>query len=299
MKTRPLAPRTEVQYRRVLARALGSDDFSGDDFSFSGELPSRETLLSWSESERKLLRFALCDLYARSGQAEEGKRLASSIPSVYAVKTALARPSLEDMSAFEEAAKRYPKAKYRPFFAILLRLGLRAQELLAMPRERVMEARKTGSLRFVRKGGRERILPCQHLHDDLAALLALKQALPRSVEKSSAILQSGESRAWEYAGEIIANASAATQYNMLIRNVRRCAKLAKLDPDLWTVHTLRHAFATRMHHDGAPLRVIQEALGHASLNTTQRYIHVERDDIAKFVRQTPAAQDPERESAHE
>jgi site-specific recombinase XerD len=39
-----------------------------------------------------------------------------------------------------------------------------------------------------------------------------------------------------------------------------------------TVHTLRHTFATHMVRKGTNLRVVQEALGHSSLQTTSRYV---------------------------
>lgn len=45
-------------------------------------------------------------------------------------------------------------------------------------------------------------------------------------------------------------------------------------PKKVTAHTLRHSFATHLHQSGVDIRTIQEALGHASVKTTEIYTHV-------------------------
>ncbi|MFT3876186.1 MAG: tyrosine-type recombinase/integrase [Propioniciclava sp.] len=56
---------------------------------------------------------------------------------------------------------------------------------------------------------------------------------------------------------------------------------ARVLPGAWTLHSLRHRFATRAHDATHDLIAVQRLLGHASVATTQRYVASSQDALRR------------------
>jgi site-specific recombinase XerD len=273
MVARALSPRTQALYAKVLERA-GYDGRGFGDLS------------NWPESSRKLLRAAVIAAKAREGDVEAGRTLAAQIEPRFAVKKQPRYLTEAEVKAFETAVDSMPP-RLRPLLRLLLRLGLRSEELLGLSREAVVAGIRYGTLTFTRKGGKEQSLPAEHVKDVLSELLKVPPALPRRIE-ARAEAEQDRNRKWQVVGEILAAnpATYETRYNLLVRAVKRTAEFAGIEKSRISPHKLRHAFATDMIRRGAPLSVVQRALGHSQVTTTQRYVHADTSDVAKWMRQS-------------
>lgn len=67
-----------------------------------------------------------------------------------------------------------------------------------------------------------------------------------------------------------------TVWKMIKEYARQAGIVKTVSP-----HTLRHSFATHLLDNGADLRVIQEMMGHATISSTDRYMHVSKAHIQK------------------
>jgi len=143
---------------------------------------------------------------------------------------------------------------------LLYGAGLRVAELCGLDLGGVDLTERTVTVRG--KGDKERRLP---VHDrcvaTLGGWLACRASVTRADSPPAAVFVN---RAGHRLGE---------------RDVRRI--LDRRSPVPTHPHALRHSFATHLLDGGADLRVVQELLGHASLETTQVYTHVSKDRLLR------------------
>jgi integrase/recombinase XerD len=69
---------------------------------------------------------------------------------------------------------------------------------------------------------------------------------------------------------------------MIFTIVKQLAEIAGFHKTI-SPHTFRHSFATHLLENGADLRAIQQMLGHASITTTEVYVHLDRTHLAEVV----------------
>lgn len=66
------------------------------------------------------------------------------------------------------------------------------------------------------------------------------------------------------------------------QHIQKLTKYLELDADISTFYS-RKSFATAAIHNGARMELIQESLGHRSLNTTQNYWASFEDNVKQKI----------------
>jgi site-specific recombinase XerD len=157
-------------------------------------------------------------------------------------------------------------------YAVLMLLyntGLRVGELCALSRDDVMlPAEGWGGLQVVGKGRRLHRLPINR-----PAANALLAYLADRDDTESALFLNRSGNRFSVRG-----------IALLVNRYLRAAGIT----DRSGPHVLRHSFATHALRARPNLRAVQELLGHAWVTTTQRYTHLEVEDLQAQVAELPA-----------
>ena len=126
----------------------------------------------------------------------------------------------------------------------------------------------TGYIRIIGKGDKERVVPVSTRVAELTATY-LRFIRPAMV-------------CGDDPGHLLLNRWGRRMHpNAVWAAVKRCAHKAGFKKSI-SPHTLRHTCATHMLKNGAPIRHIQQMLGHASIESTQIYTHVTINDLKQI-----------------
>jgi integrase/recombinase XerC len=206
-----------------------------------------ETRRAYRSVAREFFRWAY-----RTGRVPA--HIADDLPAVR-TPLAVARPVPDDAWIQSLAAA---DARVALMMRLAAEAGLRRAEVAQVHTSDIIQGHGGAQLVVHGKGGKTRVVP---ISDALAATLQLGAKghtpyLPVSGWLFPAWPTGGHLTA-HYVGKLVADAL----------------------PPGWSMHKLRHRFATRAYRGSRNLRAVQTLLGHASIATTERYTAVDDDEI--------------------
>ena len=172
----------------------------------------------------------------------------------------------------QPAKRRTPEAlRDQAMLELLYATGLRVTELVSLDLDSISLDKRSPTARCMGKGAKERSVPI-HAQALRALLAYLNDGRPKLVkikkERALFVNRRGE--------------RLTRQGLWLI--LKQYAKEAQIAEPV-TPHSLRHSFATHMLRGGAPLRNVQELLGHANISTTQVYTRITDEHVRRVYEQ--------------
>jgi integrase/recombinase XerD len=125
----------------------------------------------------------------------------------------------------------------------------------------------TGYIKVTGKGNKERVVPISTRVCGLVNnyILLIRPSLTSDPDND-----------WLFINDV----GGQMKTHTIWRIIKKYAALAALKKNV-TTHTFRHTCVTHMLKNGAPIRHLQEMLGHASLESTQVYTRVTINDLKK------------------
>ncbi|UED72181.1 tyrosine-type recombinase/integrase [Brevibacillus sp. DP1.3A] len=178
---------------------------------------------------------------------------------------------LQMLFRFLENDQRKLSLRNHLMFKLLATTGMRRQELVDLSWGQI--DLEWNSIRIHGKGNKERILP---LHPMVIPLIKQYQEHLETFQ-----LHTSEPVFTNYMGQRIDPRGLHRIFKEVLQN-------AGLPPHRFTLHHLRHTFATLLlrSNDGpskVDIRTLQELLGHESLATTSVYTHVDLEQKKKAI----------------
>ena len=159
----------------------------------------------------------------------------------------------------------------RAMLEMMYGCGLRVSELVGLPLDAVKMEGKV--IIVTGKGGKSRLVPTGGYARE-ALTEYMKEARPQFVRDRRL------TRDAIFLSQKLGKPMTRQGFWKILRGY---VVQAGLSGDI-TPHTMRHSFATHLLEGGAGLREVQELLGHASIETTMIYTHIDRSHLYEVVK---------------
>lgn len=224
---------------------------------------------SWAADEKKLI---------PKNPLHRYKKLKTDNQKRYLSKAAIAqvREFLQDHPAW-----------HQDLFNLALWTGLRRSEIWSLKSSSLIQISGSPFLTITGKGDKTRkvflIPPALQIIEKRLAWLTDPAARQEELTKMRTHQDTAiAGRVRE--GYLFWEITSITSINTAFKRIRRSLGLSYFNP-----HSLRHSAATYMLEQGIPITVVQDTLGHSSVNTTRVYAKTTENQIILAFKQSGAA----------
>lgn len=242
---RESAIQTRLRHIHTMARRLPQTD--PNSFS-SQELTEWVASQTWAPETRHAYYVSIRKFFSLIRPADSP---ATDLPSI---ERPIGAPRPIPEALYQTMLDQNLDERTRTILILAGQVGLRRSEVAQVHRADLLEDLGGWSLSVIGKGGRRRVIP-------LTASTA--ELLLRRAER--------DPDGWIFPSPAGGHLDAD-----------RISKIARVVPPKgWSLHTLRHRFATRAYASDRDLLAVQRLLGHTSVATTQRYTAPPDDALRK------------------
>jgi integrase/recombinase XerD len=217
-------------------------------------------------SARSFFRFLIEEGFVQNNPTEDisTPRVGRSLPKALSIE------EIDNLIEVVASQNSLESSRNLAMLDLVYASGLRVSELTSINISDIDF--ESGFVRCLGKGSKERLVP---IHPE--AIRSLQKYLQNDRPKL-AKARSGHALFLNRFGHRITRQG----FWLILRTLAKRAGISKnISP-----HTLRHSFATHLLHGGAPLRHVQELLGHSSITTTQVYTHLTNEHVRSEYRKS-------------
>lgn len=178
----------------------------------------------------------------------------------------------DEIKKFLEAIPTFPinktiEARNKLIITLIIYTGIRVSEAINLSTKDIIRDGKVFLLNIRGKGDKSRVvmIKATHIHNWLEEWLQIRAKITNIENQLLFCNQKGKALSQAY----------------IYKNVENILHYIGIKKEKMGAHMLRHSFATLLYQKHKDLVLVQEALGHADLNTSRIYTHFDKDNLSK------------------